>query len=376
MPRQDRAADGPEPAISVSGGEAGSVLQVEKHDYTDLRPGNRAPAQGMAGFDPIYTDIVDYIIRCTHRIWDERDIGLIYTHYAHNAVLPSTMGTTRSREEVIHDTLHRIAESPERRGLGTQVIWGGNDVDGFYTSHLITSVGRFTAPGPYGMPTGRTFYSRAIADCMVYRNRIYREWLVRDTMGQLLHLGVDADAVAAKMAAEQAARGVTAPALGDSSRLLGQEPPAERIDASIAGTEEEAALLQTLHEMWNWRMFGRVREVYAPQAVWHGPRMRDLHGPAAITQQLLSLLAMIPDANWTPHHVCSVEQSNEGGSKLAVRWTLEGHHAGWGVLGAPTGKPLLVMGMSQFHLKNGRIAEEYTLWDELALRVQTKLPPA
>ena len=373
---EPQQAIGADPAARDLRAEAGAVLQVEKHDYTDLRPSGRAPAQGMAGFDPIYTDIVDYIIRCTHRIWDEKNIGLIYSHYAHNAVVHSPLGTSYSREEVVRATVQRIAEYPERRGLGTQVIWGGNDVDGFYTSHLITSVGRFTAPGPYGMPTGKTFYSRAIADCMVYRNRIYREWLVRDTMGQLLHLGVDADAVAAKMAAEQAARGVTAPALGDSSRLLGQEPPAERIDASIAGTEGEAALLQTLHEMWNWRMFGRVREFYAPQAAWHGPRMRDLHGPAAVTQQLLGLLAMIPDASWTPHHVCSVERSNEGGSKLAVRWTLEGHHTGWGVLGAPTGKPLMVMGMSQFHLRNGRIVEDYTLWDELALRVQLKLPSA
>ncbi len=373
---EPQQAIGADPAVRDLRAEAGAVLQVEKHDYTDLRPHGRAPAQGMAGFDPVYTDIVDYIIRCTHQIWDEKNIGLIYSHYAHNAVVHSALGTSYSREEVVRATVQRIAEYPERRGLGTQVIWGGNDVDGFYTSHLITSVGRFTAPGPYGMPTGKTFYSRAIADCMVFRNRIYREWLVRDTMGQLLHLGVDADAVAAKMAAEQAARGVTAPALGDASRLLGQEPPAERIDASIAGTEGEAALLQTLHETWNWRMFGRVREAYAPQAAWHGPRMRDLHGPAAITQQFLSLLAMIPDASWTPHHVCSVEPSNEGGSKLAVRWTLEGHHSGWGVLGTPTGKPLTVMGMSQFHLKAGRIVEEYTLWDELALRVQLKLPPA
>jgi len=384
MSRQEKAMDGSEPQQAIGAGaaardlraEAGAVLQVEKHDYTDLRPSGRAPAQGMAGFDPIYTDIVDYIIRCTHRIWDEKNVGLIYSHYAHNAVVYSALGTSYSREEVVRATLQRIAEYPERRGLGTQVIWGGNDVDGFYTSHLITSVGRFTAPGPYGMPTGKTFYSRAIADCMVFQNRIYREWLVRDNMAQLLNLGVDPDVVASKMAAEQAARGAVSPLLGDSMRLLGQEPPAERIDATIAGTEQEAALLQMLHEIWNWRMFGQVPEAYAPQAMWHGPRMRDLHGPAAVTQQLLGLLAMIPDAGWTPHHVCSVENSIEGGSKFAVRWTLEGHHTGWGVLGAPTGKPLLVMGMSQFHLKGGRIVEEYTLWDELALRVQLKLPPA
>ncbi len=356
--------------------EARGVLQVEKHDYTDLRPENRPRAQGMAGFDPVYTDIVDYIIRCTHRIWDEKNVGLIYTHYAHNAVVYTPLGTTYSREEVIRATLQRIAEYPERRGLGTQVIWGGNDVDGFYSSHLITSVGRVTAPGPYGLPTGRTFYSRTIADCMVYRNRVYREWLVRDNMGQLLHLGVDPDAVADRMAAEHAAKGVTAPQLGDSSRLMGQEPPAERIDTSIAGTDEEAQLLQLLHEIWNWRMFGRVRDAYAPNVMWHGPRMRDLFGTATLTQQIIALLAMVPDATWTPHHVCSVENANEGGVKIAVRWTLEGHHTGWGALGAPTAKPLFVMGMSQFHLVRGRIVEEFTLWDELALRVQLRLPPA
>ena len=65
------------------------VMQVERHDFTDLVPTDRPRAQPMQGFDPIYTDIVDYIIRCTHRIWDERDVGLIYSHYTHNCVLYS-----------------------------------------------------------------------------------------------------------------------------------------------------------------------------------------------------------------------------------------------------------------------------------------------
>ena len=58
----------------------GRVMQVERHDYTDLAPQNGKRTQPMRGFDPIYTDIVDYIVRCTHLIWDERDSGLIYSH--------------------------------------------------------------------------------------------------------------------------------------------------------------------------------------------------------------------------------------------------------------------------------------------------------
>ena len=374
MKHHDEATDQPSSGHALRK-PAGEIWQVEKNDYTDLPAAGAPSGQGMSGFDPIYKDIVDYIIRCTHRIWDEKNIGLIYTHYSHNAVVYASLGTSYSREEVVRATLQRIAEYPERRGLGTQVIWNGDDQQGFYTSHLITSVGRFTAPGPYGMPTGKTFYSRTIADCMVYRNRIYREWLVRDNLGQLLQLGVDPNAVADKMAAEQAARGVTAPVLGDAARMLGQEPPAERIDTSIAGSSAEAEFLQTLHEMWNWRNFSRVRDLYAPNVLWHGPRMRDLYGLSTVTQQLIGLLAMLPDATWTPHHICTVENANEGGRKVAVRWTLEGHHGGWGALGAPTGKPLWLMAMSHYHIVDGRIVEEHTLWDELALRVQLRLPP-
>ena len=83
-----------------------AVLQVERRDYVDLAPVNRPRAQSLDGFDACYTDIVDYIVRCTHRIWDERDVGLIYTHYTHNAAVyytnrASTTGrrscATRSR---------------------------------------------------------------------------------------------------------------------------------------------------------------------------------------------------------------------------------------------------------------------------------------
>ena len=76
-----------EPDVLAVRKAQGSVMQVERHDYVDLAPTDRARVQPMQGFDDIYTDIVDYIVRCTHLIWDERDVGLIYSHYTHNCVL-------------------------------------------------------------------------------------------------------------------------------------------------------------------------------------------------------------------------------------------------------------------------------------------------
>jgi uncharacterized protein YycO len=90
------------------------VLQVERRDYPELAPNNRPRSQSLDGFDDIYTDIVDYIVRCTHKIWDERDIGLIYTHYTHNCVVYTANGTVYDREDMVRDTIQRLAGWPRR----------------------------------------------------------------------------------------------------------------------------------------------------------------------------------------------------------------------------------------------------------------------
>ena len=41
--------------------------------------------------------------------------------------------------------------------MAQQVIWNGDDVNGFYTSHMTHGLGRHTQPGSWGKPTGRTY---------------------------------------------------------------------------------------------------------------------------------------------------------------------------------------------------------------------------
>ena len=62
-----------------------------------------------------------------------------------------------------------------------------------------------------------------------------------------------------------------------------------------------------------------------------------------------------------------------GEQKIAVRWNLEGHHLGWGLLGEPTGHRVFLMGVSHFHVVGGKIVEEWTVYDELAMLAQIKL---
>lgn len=348
------------------------VLQVERRDFVELVPENRSRAQPLRGFDDCYTDIVDYIVRCTHKIWDERDVGLIYSHYTHNCVLYNALGTMYNREQVVQDTLQRLIAFPERRGMATQVIWNGNDVEGFYTSHLVTGSGRHTQYSHLGKPTNRTFVSRTVADCMIYQNKIYREWVVSDNMSLMRQLGLDTDAIAFDMAKEQFDKGFRVTDIGENQRLLGQYPPESECDVSIAHSDLEAQCLQWMHEIYNRRMLGKIREVYASNVQWHGPLMKELYGQAAVTHQTLALIGMIPDGGWMPQHICS-NPCDEGGHKVAIRWVMEGHHLGYGELGKPTGKRLFVMGMSHYHIVNGKIVDEWVVYDHLALLAQIKL---
>lgn len=353
-----------------------NVLQVERRDYPELAPTDRPRSQSMEGFDEVYTDIVDYIVRCTHKIWDERDIGLIYTHYTHNCVLYGTMGTIYNREDIVRDTIQRLVSFPERRGMATQVVWDGNDKDGFYTSHLVTGSGRHTQFGHLGQPTGRPFVSRTIADCMILRNKIYREWVVADTATIIAQLGLDLDAFATRFAKAALDKGQTGLDIGENRRLLGQYPPEAEADTSIAKTDLEAETLRWLHEVFNKRMFGKIKDVYAPTVQYHGPMMKELYGVAAVTHQHLGLIGSLPDAAYSAQYVCSTP-SEEGGTKVAVRWVIEGHHLGYGILQClgehPTGKRVQVMGMTHYHYKNGKIVDEWNVYDELSLLTQVKL---
>lgn len=352
-----------------------AALQIERHDYADVAPTNRERAHSMEGFDDVYTDIVDYIIRCTHKIWDERDIGLIYTHYTHNCVLYGTMGTIYDRESVVRDTIQRLVSFPERRGMATQVLWKGDDKEGFYTSHLVTGAGRHTQHGHFGPPTGRPFVSRTIADCMIYRNKIYREWVVADNMAIVKQLGLDPHPIAQEAAEGLFGRGLEAVDIGENRRILGQQLPDDKADTSLASNALEAETLAWLYDVWNLRMFGRINKVYAPNLQYHGPKMTELYGPAAVMHQHLALLGSIPDGAYSPQHICSTP-CNEGGVKVAVRWILEGHLLGHGILtelGKPQGQRLQVMGMTHYHYKNGKIVDEWNNYDELSLLTQIKL---
>lgn len=344
------------------------ITRVRHLPVNDILTPRTVRTQSLDGFEDCYSDIVHYIAYCTHRIWAEKGVGLIYDHYDDAVVVHTPYGTQTSVEEVVAGTIQMMNAFPDRESRLGNVAWEGNDKDGFYTSHLGTSRMTNTGPSVYGPATGRKVRIRHIADCQIRRNLIYREWLVRDNGALVRQLGLDPVAVATRMAAAQFASGQQPVSTGLAERAEGQRHPEPLDLPSGPDATMEQNLRHMMHDIWNRRRFDRIKEYYAPDVNVQTAPGREVHGVQGMIAYVIAMLAALPDAVMSFDHFCDVDETD--GYIAAVRWSLNGTHTGAGLFGAPSGRPVTMQGMSHFRFRGGKIVQEWTVWDEIAVLMQ------
>lgn len=329
--------------------------------------------QDIGGFEDMYADIVHYIIRCTHRIWEEGGIGLLYTHYAHNLPFHTTEGTVYGRDAVIASTQRTQAAYPDLRLFGDEVIWAQNG-EAYHSSHRLTHSGTNLGWSVYGPPTGRRFRRLAVAHCVVRDNFIVEEWLARDELALIRALGLDEEELARRLgAAELEAKGGPRPVPAEVSRLRGQLPPEERPEETPEGMEPAEHLVRAMfHRVWNWRRLDLIGDYYSPAAVIETSTARKLHGPRALRHHILEWLGGFSDIALTVCHTMSNKRA--GGVMVATRWRLDGIHDGPGRWGEPTGRRISLLGFSHHLVAEDRISAEWTVFDEFALLKQIHAP--
>ena len=338
---------------------------ADRPDYSDFaQAANTGRRQPLAGFDEDYTDIVDYIVRCTHKIWEEKAVGLIYTHYAHNVLVHYASGIMYGREAMVVNTLQRIAVYAERRAYADDVIWGGNDRDGFYSSHRVSSVGVNTGYTEYGPPTGRRVQRWGVADCFIVGNRIVEEWLASDTLTELRQMGYDPMTLA-----KRAVLPATPHTHGELDRLpTGQQAP-EFLAVPDGQGDPQGFIRAVLLNTWNARLVNMIRDHYAPNHVAFVPDSRKLVGYGDYENFVITMLACFPDLTISVDHQC-VQGNEERGYRVATRCTFQGTHEGYGPYGAPTGRRVYLIVISHHIIRQGRVVQEWTVFDEFALLKQ------
>jgi predicted ester cyclase len=140
--------------------------------------------------------------------------------------------------------------------------------------------------------------------------------------------------------------------------LFPDDPPPSPDDAAAFAS-------WMLATIWNGRRVGKVREVYSPSVRMAGPGGRRLWGWGEMAGWIIALLATFPDARLKVDHVASV--TGPRGREIAVRWRLAGTHGGPALYGPPSQRPVLILAITHWRIEDGRIAEETTIFDEIAV---------
>ncbi len=345
--------------FSISLGRSGGI----DHQLRDHPTTGRDRRQAMLGFDATYTDIVDYIVRVTHRIWEEKDIGYIYDVYRHNAHVIDDSGLKYGRDRVVEETLQTVSALPDVRLFADEVIWAGDEEAGFQTSHRVFIVGNNTGPSRWGPATGRRVVTWCLADCKSVANEIYEEWVLYNTSGLLLQLGHDPFVVARGSGAAQSA---SIAVHGEAEHLRGQRKP-QPYQGAMSGTFDiDSFLRATLHDEWNMRNLSIIDKAYSPVVRFHGPGGRELYGRGELKAFVLSLMASFPDLLHSVDDLYFMGNKRDG-YLASLRWSVVGTHRGWGLYGRPTGRPARMWGISQYRIIDDQIVDEWTLFNEFEL---------
>ena len=350
------------PDFSISLGAKGGT------DQQLLNPGT-ARRQRMRGFEETYVDIVDYIVRVTHRIWEERQIGYIYDTYRHNSKVMDDYGLQYGRDKIVADTVQTINAFPDIRLYADEIIWAGDDEVGFYTSHRTVIMGHNTGYSQYGPPTGKWMSVWCIANCIALGNEIFEEWCVYNTSSMLAQLGFDLRAKAREFGNQRSLDGLRDLRTSEPGRLPGQGKPPHLPPGKSDGFDVEDFLRRTYHYVWNWRMLGKIDDAYAPNLRFHGSTNREYYGRGEYSAFILSLMAMFPDLALQIDDVYWMGNDAQG-YLASVRWSLNGTHRGAGIYGAPTGRQIYMWGISQHQIIGGRIVEEWMLFNEFQVMQQ------
>ena len=334
-----------------------------------LRNPGTERVQRMRGFEDQYVDIIDYIVRITHRIWEEKDIGYIYDTYSPSSQVYDDYGLQYGSEKIVADTVHTINAIPDIRLFADEIIWAGNDEIGFHTSHRTVIKGHNSGYSRYGPPTGAPIFLWCIANCVSLDNVIFAEWVTYDTANLIRQLGFDLPAMARKLGNELGEDAFDDERFGEAERLRGQGAPEHKLPSNESGFDVEEFIRRNWHNIWNRRSIKQVRNSYHRSLLFRGATGRVFCGRGEYQSFALGMLAMFPDAMLQIDDIYWMGNDDDG-YLVSVRWSLVGTHRGVGIYGAPTGRRISMWGIAQQQIERGRISKEWFLFNEFAVMQQ------
>ncbi len=324
----------------------------------------------MKGFNSKFKDFPDYIIGITKEIWEDRGIATLHEYYAPDIVVRSPASVVKGNQGVIAATMATLAEFPDRRLLGEDVIWSGTPEEGMLSSHRIISTATHAHDGVYGKATGKALRYRILADCHAINNQINDEWLIRDQGAIVKQLGWELQDYARDLIARE----------GGAENAVKPFTPERDIAGPYQGrgnnNEWGARLADILERIMN-ADFTVIPQSYDRAANLFYPCGEEALSQDGADNFWMGLRASFPSAQFEIHHIIGLDDPLMP-PRAALRWSLTGKHDGWGRFGTPTQADVHIMGIT--HAEFGPwgasgwgLRREYTLFDETAIWKQILL---
>jgi hypothetical protein len=309
----------------------------------------------MKGFDPKWKDLPHYILGITKEIWEDRGVATLHHYYGRDMIKRGSRGMVVGAQAVIDETNQAIAGAPDVQLLGEDVIWSGDEDDGFLSSHRVLEI--FSELDEEGRPTGRRITERVIADCYCIADQITDEWLVYDRGASARQRGLHPrEAALAEIAAEGGAHKAQRP-FTDADDRAG--PYRGKGNDNEWGQRYEDLLKRIMVAD-----FPAVTRTYDRAAHLTLPGGRTEHGAVEADRFWVALRAAFPSAELIIEHRIGREDPMMP-PRSAVRWSLKGRHEGKGLFGAPTGAPVFLRGASHAEWGPWGLRRDYVLFDEV-----------
>ena len=366
------------PAQPLSRSHMPAGFDISLANYTNGRtvrvPEDYGRKQPLSGFDG-YRNVVDYIVRITHRIWESgdhkdapRDVEYIDACYAPDSLVYDDYGLQTGNAKIIADTYHTTGAFPDIVLDAEEVIWAGNDRIGFHTSHLTRIMGANTGPSRYGDPTGRKIDVMVIANCVALENDIFLEHVLYNTSAMLRQTGIDLWEEAARLAADPPAGWPRSRSVWDRLRSAGS--PAKPLSETepVDGFDPDAFARRAHENIWNGDG-SAIGEVYAENLPFEGTTERKFEGRSAYRDYVGQLRGAFPDLALRVDEVYWMGNDAEGWL-ISTRWSAEGVHTGAGLYRDPSGAACQIWGITQWRVKDGIVQREWQLFNEFDLMMQ------
>jgi predicted ester cyclase len=349
----------------------GYAISLDKYtnrgtDKEKRIPDDFGPVQSMRGFEDTY---IDYIVRITYRIWEDRDVEYIGDTYSGTSRVYDDYGLQLGNQKIIDDTHHTTGAFSDIKLIADEVVWAGDDEIGYHTSHRTIIRGTNDGDSKYGPATNKQIDVLVIANCVALENEIFLEHVLYNNSSMLQQLGHNLSAIVPRLTADAPAGWPRDAKTWDALRSATSPAVPISIAAPIDGFDVDRFARATFEELWNRKNYGVLSEAYVSDFTFAGPTDRVFKGARPYQDLLQSLSQAFPDLELQVDEVYWMGNEDEG-FLTSERWSAEGTHTGTGPYGEPTGKPVQIWGITQHKIVNGKIVAEWMLFNELDLMMQ------